>query len=169
MATLKALLFLVAASSNKRELPSVLPYKIECADEKRWKKAYRWYIQDGLTYLSKLRAKPKMGPGPGNCSRVSCSYEAAIWWCNDNSEKLELNSFQEIADGASSILDQCISYGLVMDRAGGQAFMPGNWNVIVRQDKDHCGDLKFWTIVPSGEQESGSPQGHKLQYGTEKI
>ncbi|KAG6216241.1 hypothetical protein E4U26_008205 [Claviceps purpurea] len=189
MATLKALLFLVAASSNvftvegieapipgygvetlhprdapvsldgtiepvaseakklsprwtrdleKRERPSVLPYKIECADEKRWKKAHRWYIQDGLAYLSKLKSKPKMGPGPGTCSRVSCSYEAAIWWCNDNSEKLELNSFQEIADGANSILDQCISYGLVLDRPGGQAFMPGNWNVIVRQDKDHC-------------------------------
>ncbi|KAG6149182.1 hypothetical protein E4U35_007634 [Claviceps purpurea] len=182
MATLKALLFLVAASSNvltvegiDREAPipgssvemlnprdapnsldgtielvsskakqlsprwdQIKPYRIECADGKRWKKAHRWYILDGIMYLEGLSAKPTIGPGPGNCSRVSCSYEAAIWWCNDNSEKLELNSFNEIVDGAEAIMDECLSYGLIMDRMGGQAFMPGNWNVIVRQDKDHC-------------------------------
>ncbi|KAG6107035.1 hypothetical protein E4U13_007129 [Claviceps humidiphila] len=182
MATLKALLFVVAASSNSltkvfavegmgapipgysvetlhpRGAPIILdgtiepvnskakqlsprldqikPNRIECADGKRWKKVHRWHILDGMKYLDNISAKPTIGPGPGNCSRVSCSYGAAIWWCNDNSEKLELNSFKDIADGAIFIMDECVSFGFMMDRAGGQAFMPGNWNVIVRQD--HC-------------------------------
>ncbi|KAG5987131.1 hypothetical protein E4U52_007883 [Claviceps spartinae] len=170
MATLKALLFLVAASSNSltkvfavegieapipgysvetldpRNTPIILdgtiepvnseakqlsprwdqikPNRIECADGKRWKKVHRWHILDGMTYLDNISAKPTIGPGPGNCSR--------------NSEKLELNSFKDIVDGATFIMDECISFGFIMDSIGGQAFMPGNWNVIVRQDKDHC-------------------------------
>lgn len=42
-------------------------------------------IQQGINYLNNLPAggRPTNGPGPGNCGRVSCSYNAAIWWCND--------------------------------------------------------------------------------------
>lgn len=40
-------------------------------------------IQDGIKYLRGVTGKPSMGPGPGNCGRVSCSWNAAIYWCND--------------------------------------------------------------------------------------
>ncbi|KAG6112143.1 hypothetical protein E4U13_004405 [Claviceps humidiphila] len=113
-------------------------YRVDCADGKRWKKAGLWHVQAGLDYLSKLKAKPKMGPGPGTCSRVSCSYKAAIWWCNDNTEQHELESFDEIVSCATSILDKCTDYGAPFSFVGGQAFMPDRWNVIIREDKDHC-------------------------------
>ncbi|KAK0659713.1 hypothetical protein QBC41DRAFT_237205 [Cercophora samala] len=35
----------------------------------------------GIWYLRKLTTDPpKNGPGPGNCGRVSCSWNAAIYW-----------------------------------------------------------------------------------------
>lgn len=42
-------------------------------------------IKQGIEYLLRLPAddRPTNGPGPGKCGRVSCSYNAAIWWCND--------------------------------------------------------------------------------------
>lgn len=33
-------------------------------------------VQQGIYYLGDV-------PGPGSCGRVSCSYNAAIYWCND--------------------------------------------------------------------------------------
>ncbi|KAG6244468.1 hypothetical protein E4U24_005104 [Claviceps purpurea] len=113
-------------------------YRVDCVDGKRWKKAMLSSVQEGLDYLSKLKAKPKIGPGPGKCSRVSCSYAAAIWWCNDKSTDLELDSFWEIFSSATSIIDQCTDYGAPFSWVGGQAFMPDNWNVIIREDTDHC-------------------------------
>lgn len=40
-------------------------------------------IEDGIDYLRHVPFQPTNGPGPGNCGRVSCSWNAAIWWCND--------------------------------------------------------------------------------------
>lgn len=40
-------------------------------------------IRDGITYLKGVPGKPSNGPGPGTCGRVSCSYDSAIYWCND--------------------------------------------------------------------------------------
>ncbi|KAG6056029.1 hypothetical protein E4U17_002564 [Claviceps sp. LM77 group G4] len=113
-------------------------YRVDCVDGNRWKMAGSAQIKEGLDYLSKISAKPKIGPGPGKCSRVSCSYHAAIWWCNDKSTGLELDSFKEIVSSATSILDHCTYYGATFDLVGGQAFMPDHWNVIIREDKDHC-------------------------------
>lgn len=40
-------------------------------------------IGGGISYLKGLSGGATNGPGPGNCGRVSCSYNSAIWWCND--------------------------------------------------------------------------------------
>ncbi|KAL2854258.1 hypothetical protein BJY01DRAFT_232004 [Aspergillus pseudoustus] len=40
-------------------------------------------IREGITYLRSVSGRPTNGPGPGNCGRVSCPYNSAIWWCND--------------------------------------------------------------------------------------
>lgn len=45
--------------------------------------ALRFRIQEGISHLRGVNGKPRNGPGPGNCGRVSCSYNSAIWWCND--------------------------------------------------------------------------------------
>lgn len=49
----------------------------------RWTPCDAWIISDGVIYLRGVKGKPKNGPGPGNCGRVSCSYNSAIYWCND--------------------------------------------------------------------------------------
>lgn len=36
-----------------------------------------------MAYLRGYPGMPELGPGPGACSRVSCSDKAAIYWCND--------------------------------------------------------------------------------------
>ena len=40
-------------------------------------------IENGVNYLRGVPGAPANGPGPGNCGRVSCSHDSAIWWCND--------------------------------------------------------------------------------------
>lgn len=44
-------------------------------------------LNSGIKYLRKLKGQPRNGGGPGACGRVSCSYNTAIWWCNDVSGK----------------------------------------------------------------------------------
>lgn len=50
-----------------------------------WEKAGVPYINNGIDYLRGLdgSGRPSAQPGPSVCARVSCSYNAAIWWCND--------------------------------------------------------------------------------------
>lgn len=38
---------------------------------------------DGVRYLRRITGKPHNQPGPRYCTRVSCSWKSAIWWCND--------------------------------------------------------------------------------------
>ncbi|OGM47429.1 hypothetical protein ABOM_002527 [Aspergillus bombycis] len=93
-------------------------------------------ISRGIEYLQGVPGKPVNGPGPGNCGRVSCSYNAAIWWCNDNTESKTLDSFAEIANGAEKLLHWCYHWeeGKLGSFVGGQAFYADNWNVIVRKN-----------------------------------
>lgn len=48
-----------------------------------WSDADCFHIGEGIDYLRLLDGTPGNGPGPGNCGRVSCSYNSAIYWCND--------------------------------------------------------------------------------------
>ena len=51
---------------------------------KKWTACRVDTIDDGIYYLEKkAQGIPGEGPGPASCGRVSCSYNAAIWWCND--------------------------------------------------------------------------------------
>ncbi|RJE23849.1 hypothetical protein PHISCL_03821 [Aspergillus sclerotialis] len=117
-------------------------------------------VYQGIDYLRGIKGKPWLGPGPGKCIRVSCAYNAAIWWCNDevsatvpcvintmlihfhlqNKEIKILPSFTNIAQGASLICQQCTTTGksaFEQDQpwvhvVSGQDFHQDNWNVIVR-------------------------------------
>lgn len=40
-------------------------------------------IWEGINHLNHVSGTPVSNPGPGMCGRVSCSYNSAIWWCND--------------------------------------------------------------------------------------
>lgn len=79
--------------NGKRELPTLLSrrwaassdFSVKCNG--RWVQCNLAAIRDGYRYLWGLKGKPTNGPGPGNCGRVSCSYDSAIWWCNDVSHR----------------------------------------------------------------------------------
>ncbi|UNI18893.1 hypothetical protein JDV02_005131 [Purpureocillium takamizusanense] len=96
-----------------------------------WPLANKGRIQEGINYLRTAPAAPRNGPGPGNCGRVSCSHNSAIWWCNDNTVAKTLDSWNWVADSAQHIVNNCAARA---SHVSGQNFEAGNWNTIVRQD-----------------------------------
>ncbi|KAM7208274.1 hypothetical protein V8F20_001252 [Naviculisporaceae sp. PSN 640] len=109
----------------------------------RWSWCEASHIREGIRYLRTVRGQPSNGPGPGNCGRVSCSWKAAIWWCNDNEDTKTIGDFRDIADGAAHIDNHCseLAYrpgGLPVIVESGQVFYKDKWNVIVRHDDDDC-------------------------------
>ncbi|KAM7215865.1 hypothetical protein V8F06_008721, partial [Rhypophila decipiens] len=76
----------------------------------KWPPARPGRIDEGIDYLSKVPGQPRAGPGLGACARVSCSYESAIWWCNNNLDDIALPGFGTIADCAKMINNDC-KYG----------------------------------------------------------
>ncbi|KAK0739492.1 hypothetical protein B0T21DRAFT_436378 [Apiosordaria backusii] len=96
----------------------------------KWDEAGQLSILWGVEYLRTLTGTAKNGPGPGNCGRVSCSWNSAIWWCNDNDQDKELQ-WSQIADGAAFLNRECARDSQYVK---GQAFYKENWNVIVRRD-----------------------------------
>lgn len=49
----------------------------------QWARGNPYSIINGADYLMRVPGKPANAPGPGACGRVSCSDNAAIYWCND--------------------------------------------------------------------------------------
>ncbi|KAK6852853.1 hypothetical protein PG995_011404 [Apiospora arundinis] len=96
-----------------------------------WPLADKGRIQQGINYLRGVGGAPRNGPGPGNCGRVSCSYNAAIWWCNDDRSPKTLDNWNWIADSAQYILSVCAPS---VNQVSGQNFERGNWNTIVKRD-----------------------------------
>ncbi|ROV94977.1 hypothetical protein VMCG_08367 [Cytospora schulzeri] len=105
-----------------------------------WPEANEYWIAEGIDYLNEVPGKPSNAPGPGECGRVSCSWSAAIWWCNDNDYQYTLDSFWEIAQGAQDIDSNChyVDPWSLRIYTSGQNFFTENWNVIVKYDDDDC-------------------------------
>jgi len=101
----------------------------------RWQRTNRNRIWEGVMYLRRVGGRPWMNPGPGTCARVSCSYDSAIYWCNDANFVRTLDSFANIADAANEIINLCIQEEFNYQWSSGQYFYREKWNVIVRQDK----------------------------------
>jgi hypothetical protein len=102
----------------------------------RWKEVNWDTALRNTVYLSGLKGYPKRGAGPGNCGRVSCSYNTAIWWCNDEPFTKTLMGYDRIYHGALEIVSPCSHTPFGSSRkTSGQAFSTGGWNVIVRKDK----------------------------------
>ncbi|EAQ84399.1 predicted protein [Chaetomium globosum CBS 148.51] len=99
-----------------------------------WPYAYMAAYWEGLDYLRSIMGQVRVPPGPRMCSRVSCSYDAAVWICNDRTDELHLNAFADIADGVSYIISRCATNAWGARQVAGQVFHPDHWNVIVRRD-----------------------------------
>ncbi|CEN60995.1 hypothetical protein ASPCAL07665 [Aspergillus calidoustus] len=68
--------------------------------------ADQWHIKQGIKYLRKVKANPTHLPG--QCGQVSCSGDSGIYWCNFDPKRTKvLPSYNNIADGAQVILDNC--------------------------------------------------------------
>ncbi|POR37794.1 Uncharacterized protein TPAR_01987 [Tolypocladium paradoxum] len=104
--------------------------KVLCGSEKWGVLTVRGY-SEGIDYLRNHGGVPHMPAGPSACSRVSCSYNTGIWWCNDAREEKALLSFGSISDGAVYIWTQCGNNS--WKQVGGQVFHYTDWNVILRQ------------------------------------
>lgn len=53
-------------------------------------------IKEEIKYLRGISGKPRNGPGPSECGRVSCEWSAAIYWCNDVSYTHTLNIIKRL-------------------------------------------------------------------------
>lgn len=115
----------------------------------KWRGAVTGEIKKGIDYLRRVGGKPRLDSG--KCSRVSCSWNAAIWWCNDvrlsvagfglhvflltillqSKGTKTLNSFGSIADGAKWLTAYCTTSGDPYGFTAGQVWHPTQWNVIV--------------------------------------
>ncbi|KJZ79315.1 hypothetical protein HIM_01466 [Hirsutella minnesotensis 3608] len=121
----------------------------------KWAPASAQRIREGIRHLRRVRGRPGSQAGPARCGRVSCSYNSAIWWCNDrqqyngrqrsadqimackqDNKYKGLSSFADIADGAQLLVTRCAEWMNPEPKDfGGQAFHPSRWNVIVRSDR----------------------------------
>ncbi|KAI1075520.1 hypothetical protein F5B20DRAFT_585116 [Whalleya microplaca] len=105
-----------------------------------YKAAVSTHILEGIDYLSRLTgdctAGPADGSGKGNCGRVSCSWNSAIFYCNDNLEPHTepCNAFATYAHDVLFTCWQRIHYTSTWTQ--GQQFGPSNFNVVV--GKDYC-------------------------------
>ncbi|PHH64054.1 hypothetical protein CDD81_5047 [Ophiocordyceps australis] len=97
-----------------------------------WKRTNVDEVLAGIRYLRTVPGRPRNDAGPGKCGRVSCSWWASIYWCNDDDKPKTLESFGSIADGAAYIFNNC-HHGLHL-AISGQAFHETKWNVIIRWD-----------------------------------
>ncbi|KAK4232624.1 hypothetical protein QBC38DRAFT_450254 [Podospora fimiseda] len=104
----------------------------------RWDSATKKRILEGIDYLHHINGQPHQGPGPGNCGRVSCSFDSAIIWCNDNPTTKYLDNFNLIADDALNIITECPEIDtevLGVRTINGQLFHDDGWNTIVKGAK----------------------------------
>ncbi|KAG6021172.1 hypothetical protein E4U40_005498 [Claviceps sp. LM458 group G5] len=104
----------------------------------RWSLASASDIRNSLVNLRQVKKKPQIRPGPKVCSRLSCEGDSAIWWCNDDYKPQQHDTYAEIIIAIEAILKKCTDSSSEPALVIGQAFMPGNWNVIIRADKDYC-------------------------------
>ncbi|KAK3989081.1 hypothetical protein QBC44DRAFT_370457 [Cladorrhinum sp. PSN332] len=91
-------------------------------------------IVDGVNYLMSVPGKPRMDAGPGKCIRVSCSWDAAIFMCNDNDHEYYLNAFTDVSSAAYFLYNQCRS-GDIYGHMSSQVWYKEHWNTMIKWDK----------------------------------
>ncbi|KAK1774804.1 hypothetical protein QBC45DRAFT_423878 [Copromyces sp. CBS 386.78] len=97
-------------------------------------------IKQGIQYLKNSVVGHNPVLGPSSCDRVSCSWNAAIFWCNeDPTNSKELPGYSTIAEAAEVLVDQCRKGDRKEDDMNvhivGHLFMKDQWSVIIHLDK----------------------------------
>ncbi|KAH7123511.1 hypothetical protein B0J13DRAFT_648034 [Dactylonectria estremocensis] len=93
-------------------------------------------IRDGIDYIKDnwFGSDCVVEAGPSKCQRFTCSWDSAIWLCNDTKKKIKVPC-RYAAYSAEKIIDKCGWYDWE-PRVQGQRFHNQDWNVIV--GKDSC-------------------------------
>ncbi|KAI1506171.1 hypothetical protein F5X99DRAFT_404218 [Biscogniauxia marginata] len=89
-------------------------------------------ITEGIQYLRTLGPSlARVEPGPARCDRVSCSWDSAIWLCNDRTDVLGVN-WTDVADFAQAIQSNChgMGYRMAGEFDDDQDWNTG-WNVVI--------------------------------------
>ncbi|POR31428.1 Uncharacterized protein TPAR_08361 [Tolypocladium paradoxum] len=96
-----------------------------------WGSVNKKGYDEAVPYLQKHDGTPHMLPGPRVCGRVSCSYNTAVWMCNDATDDQYLINWSSVADGIQYIWSKCAP-DPYLNPSGGQVFHYTNWNVVLR-------------------------------------
>ncbi|KAI0122898.1 hypothetical protein BJ170DRAFT_698056 [Xylariales sp. AK1849] len=86
-------------------------------------------FDEGLDYLRKLSGDCHGVTGPNKCGRLSCSWNAGIWFCNDNDHEIHV-SWLAVIHAADTIYYGCRDQAMVT-QIHGQVFHADGWNVIL--------------------------------------
>ncbi|KAI7777965.1 hypothetical protein LA080_002877 [Diaporthe eres] len=91
-------------------------------------------IWEGINHLNHVSGTPVSRPGPGTCGRVSCSYNSAIWWCNDKDTERSLSSYHEIANSVQLLTMNCTywSESHLEPQVSGQQFHVDKWSTVIK-------------------------------------
>ncbi|KUJ16077.1 uncharacterized protein LY89DRAFT_783297 [Mollisia scopiformis] len=100
-----------------------------------WTGAIQVIIEDGIDYLNHVQAR--CGVGARSCVRVSCSWNAGIYLCNDNYYGI-FPSCPYIGSYAQDISNVCWGFSRGMEVCCGQEFDTDSYNVIVRYANEGC-------------------------------
>ncbi|KAI3319666.1 hypothetical protein HD806DRAFT_508700 [Xylariaceae sp. AK1471] len=100
-------------------------------------------LEDGIGYLAELddSVMCSNGPGPQNCGRISCSWNVAIWDCNERTEPGPVVKCNVFAKYAQNILDHCTTPTQASHWTGphvrGQDF-DDDFGISTIAGRDHC-------------------------------
>ncbi|KAI1759099.1 hypothetical protein GGR53DRAFT_471679 [Hypoxylon sp. FL1150] len=93
--------------------------------------ARKYYVDQGIEYLKGITGRCHIDAKV--CSRISCSYDSGIFFCNDNDKPLQVNCGRW-PQYAQDIVNKCTTDD-PSEHVKGQQFSDDNWNVIVGYSK----------------------------------
>ncbi|KAK4202072.1 hypothetical protein QBC40DRAFT_263750 [Triangularia verruculosa] len=86
-------------------------------------------IKKGAEYLYTRSDKARISKGPDHCDRVSCSWNSAIFLCNEDTVAKVLE-WKQLGDATELLLVKCGDNGVVK----GQVNFNDKWNIVVKND-----------------------------------
>ncbi|KAI1772961.1 hypothetical protein F4818DRAFT_443846 [Hypoxylon cercidicola] len=113
-------------------LPNKAVDRLSCDLPQFWY-ADKFHVDDGIEYLRGKTGRCHIDAGPQFCSRISCSYDSAIFWCNDRDSRLSIDC-NLWAQYAQDVRDACTTDD-PSEHVKGQEFSTYDWNIIIGYSK----------------------------------
>ena len=100
----------------------------------------RWYnLNEGIDYLADLDGSGGIcGAKKGECSRVSCSYNAAVWLCNDSETDQDNVRCGAISETVVRLREKCHNGRRKMRKRRVLGYQEGSDGLSVRVGRDSC-------------------------------